>query len=73
MTLADDLQESYIHEIVSVGVQNPYPLTIVPKIDDKFAPFVAEVGKKPNPTLPIQTDFEIPNETELSVSFGLQY
>jgi hypothetical protein len=66
MTLANDLQESYIREIVSVGRQNPFPLTIMPKIGDKFAPFAAEVDNKPNATLPLQTNFEIPREKELS-------
>jgi hypothetical protein len=65
MTLADDLQENYIRDIISSGMQNPYPLNIAPKIGNKFASFAAQVDKKPNATLPITT-FEIPQEKELS-------
>ena len=66
MAIADDLQENYIRDIISAGRQNPYPLTILPKIGDKFAPFVAVVDQKRDATLPVEASFEIPEDEKIT-------
>lgn len=66
MIIADDLQENYIRDIISVGRQNPYPLTILPKIGENFAAFVAVVDQKPDATLPVEASFEIPEDEKIS-------
>ena len=66
MILVGDLQESYIRDIISVGRENPYPLTIVPKLADQTTSFIAIIENRPDVMLPTNSNFEIPEENKVS-------